>query len=231
VAVLTTVSQLLADVPQIAELDINPLLVDSHGVVALDARVRVMASAPGGAAHFAIRPYPDELTESVDWQGQQVTLRPVRPEDEVQHRAFLERLDPVDVRMRVFYSRRSIERSELARLTQIDYEREMAFIATAPAAGDGQVEETLGVVRSTTDPDNVDAEFGIIVRSDVKGGGLGELLMRKLIAFHRGRGTQRMVATVLKENGRMLELAQDLGFSIDEAQPEAETRAIHFALQ
>jgi len=230
VAVLTTVSQLLADVPQIAELDINPLLVDAHGVVALDARVRVLRSAPGGAAHFAIRPYPEELVETVDWQGRRLTLRPVRPEDEAQHRSFLERLDPVDVRMRVFYSRRSMERSELARLTQIDYEREMAFIATALTEGDGGGEETLGVVRSTTDPDNVDAEFGIIVRSDLKGGGLGELLMHKLIDFHRGRGTQRLVATVLNENRRMLELAQDLGFSFDEEQPDVETRAVHLAL-
>ena len=231
VAVLSTVSQLLADVPQIAELDINPLLVDAQGVVALDARVRVLASAPGGASHFAIRPYPEELAETVDWQGRRLTLRPVRPEDEAQHRAFLEQLDPVDVRMRVFYSRRSIERSELARLTQIDYEREMAFIATAPMAGDGAAEETLGVVRSTTDPDNADAEFGIIVRSDLKGGGLGELLLRKLIDFHRSRGTRRLVATVLKENRRMLELAQDLGFGFDDEEPDVDTRAIHLVLQ
>jgi acetyltransferase len=232
VQVLTAISRLLADEPRIAELDINPLLADAAGVIALDARVRVSAAAPGGAARFAIRPYPSELVEVIDWQGRQIMLRPIRPEDEDQHRAFLEQLDPVDVRMRVFYSRRSIERSELARLTQIDYEREMAFIATAPAAGGsaGQ-EETLGVVRATIDPDNQDAEFGIVVRSDLKGGGLGERLMRKLIAFLQGRGTQRLVATVLKENARMLELARDLGFVHDAEQPEDDTRAIHLMLR
>jgi acetyltransferase len=228
VSVLTTVSQLLADVPQIAELDINPLLVDATGVVALDARVRVSADAPGGAANFAIRPYPSELVETIIWQDRTLTLRPIRPEDEAQHRAFLEKLDPIDVRMRVFYSRRSMERSELARLTQIDYEREMAFIAEAEAAGGG--EETLGVVRATTDPDNATAEFLIIVRSDLKGSGLGELLMHKLIAFLRGRGTKRLVATMLTENQRMLELAETLGFVVEEEQPDHETRTIRFEL-
>jgi acetyltransferase len=228
VAVLEAVSQLLADEPRIAEIDINPLLADARGVIALDARVRVSAEAPGGAGQFAIRPYPAELAEFVEWQGRAITLRPIRPEDEAQHLAFLERLDPVDVRLRVFYSRRSIARSELARLTQIDYEREMAFIATAPLAAGG--EETLGVVRATCDPDNHDAEFGIVVRSDLKGGGLGLILMRKLIAYLRARGTRRLVATVLRENRRMLELAAELGFATAAEQPEPETWAISLAL-
>ncbi len=228
VSVLTVVSQLLADEPRIAEIDINPLLADAAGVVALDARVRVSAAAPGGAAHFAIRPYPSELVETIAWQGREVTLRPIRPEDEAQHLEFLGRLDPVDIRMRVFYSRRSIERSELARLTQIDYEREMAFIATAPKVEGG--EETLAVVRAICDPDNHDAEFGIVVRSDLKGGGLGERMMQKLIQHLRARGVQRLVATVLTENKRMLELAHDLGFVVDAEQPEVETRSIHLDL-
>jgi acetyltransferase len=226
--VLTAISQLLADEPRIAEIDINPLLADAQGVIALDARVRVSAAAPGGAEHFAIRPYPSELVETVDWQGRQLVLRPIRPEDEPQHYAFLEKLDPVDIRMRVFYSRRSIEHSELARLTQVDYEREMAFIATAALEGGG--EETLAVVRAVCDPDNHDAEFGIVVRSDLKGGGLGELMMRKLIAHLKSRGTKRLVATVLRENARMLELAHDLGFSYDAVQPDPETRAIFLEL-
>jgi acetyltransferase len=228
VGVLMAVSQLLAEEPRIAELDINPLLSDAAGVIALDARVRVSAAAPGGAAHFAIRPYPSELVESIEWQGRQLTLRPIRPEDEFQHLAFLARLDPVDIRMRIFYSRRSIERSELARLTQIDYEREMAFIATAPAPEGG--EETLGVARALCDPDNHDAEFGIVVRSDLKGGGLGPRLMTKLIEHLRARGTRRLVATVLSENARMLELARELGFVFDDEQPGDGTQHIHLNL-
>ncbi len=212
-AVLVAVSQLLADVPEVAELDINPLIVNHEGVIALDARVAVSGKLPAGAANFAIRPYPAQLVETVNWQDRVVTLRPMRPEDEAQHLEFLGSLDPVDVRMRVFYSRRSIERSELARLTQIDYEREMAIVAVAP--GPEGVEQTLGVARAVADPDNIDAEFGIVVRSELKGSGLGDLLMHKLIRTMREHGTRRLVATVLVENKRMLALANDIGFEVD----------------
>ena len=214
VDVLTTLSQLLADEPRIAEIDVNPLLADADGVIALDARVRVSAAAPGGAAHFAIRPYPADEEETFDFHGQALRVRPIRPGDEDRHLAFLARLDPMDIRMRIFYSRRSIERSELARLTQVDYERELAYIATRPCADAPGGEETLAVVRAVIDPDNVAAEFGIVVRSDLKGGGLGEGLMRKLIRHLRERGTQRLVATVLAENQRMRDLAQELGFVV-----------------
>ncbi|MCB2016254.1 MAG: bifunctional acetate--CoA ligase family protein/GNAT family N-acetyltransferase [Hydrogenophaga sp.] len=215
--VLVSISQLLAEVPEIAELDINPLLANDEGAVALDARVRVSASKPTGAARFAIQPYPVELVETWDWtrdgQTQPITLRPIRPEDEAQHLAFLERLDPEDIRLRVFHSRRSIEHSELARLTQIDYAREMAFVATRPVPDDG--EETLGAVRVVVDPDNIEAEFGVIVRSDLKGAGIGSRLMHKMIEHLRARGTQRMVGSVLRENAAMLELARHLGFQED----------------
>jgi acetyltransferase len=224
--VLVAVSQLLADVPELAELDINPLLVNHEGAVALDARVRVSAGCPAGAPNFAIQPYPQELLEVWDWQGQPVTLRPIRPEDEAQHRAFLERLDPEDIRLRVFYSRRSIEHSELARLTQIDYAREMAFIATRVGPEGG--EETLGAVRATVDPDNQTAEFGVIVRSDIKASGLGYRLMSKMIGYLRARGTQRLVGTVLRENASMLELAGSLGFQESASPSDPDDRNVRF---
>ncbi|MEZ5665267.1 MAG: GNAT family N-acetyltransferase [Burkholderiaceae bacterium] len=221
---LVSVSQLLAQVAEIAELDINPLMVNHEGAVALDARVRVSARRPAGASHFAILPYPEHLIETWDWQDQTLTLRPIRPEDEAQHRAFLERLDPEDIRLRVFYSRRSIEHSELARLTQIDYAREMAFVATRPVPGVG--EETLGAVRVAIDPDNEDAEFGVIVRSDLKGSGLGHRLMRKMIGHLEACGTRRMVGTVLRENSAMLELARALGFQERTSSDAPELRQI-----
>lgn len=224
--VLVCVSQLLAEVPEIAELDINPLLTNHEGAVALDARVRVSAGRPAGAANFAIQPYPVELVETWDWNGQAVTLRPIRPEDEPQHRAFLEKLDPEDIRLRVFHSRRHIEHSELARLTQIDYSREMAFIATRPLEGGD--EETLGTVRAVIDPDNHDAEFGVIVRSDLKGGGLGRRLMDKMTAHLHQRGTQRLVGSVLRENTGMLELARALGFQESAHPGEPDDRGLRF---
>jgi acetyltransferase len=224
--VLVSVSQLLADVPEIAELDINPLLVNHEGAVALDARVRVSAKRPAGAANFAIQPYPQQLVESWVWQGEAITLRPIRPEDEGQHRRFLEQLDPEDIRLRVFYSRRNIEHSELARLTQIDYAREMAFIATRPTTDNG--EETLGTVRASVDPDNQTAEFGVIVRSDIKSSGLGYRLMTKMIEHLRARGTHRLVGTVLRENKGMLQLAQRLGFQESTNPDDPDDRGIRF---
>ncbi len=211
--VLIAISQMLVDLGCLAELDINPLRVSTHGAIALDARVALSAKPCAGAERFAIRPYPARLEETVEWGGGTIRLRPIRPEDEAQHLEFLESLAPEDIRMRVFYSRSSIERSELARLTQIDYEREMAFIAeeTGP---DGRP-RTLGTIRAITDPDNADAEFGIIVRSDLKRRGLGGMLMRKIISYARERGTKRLVATVLRDNLRMLKLARDCGFEFE----------------
>ena len=211
--VLVAVSQLLAEIPEIAELDINPLIVNFEGALALDARIKLSAKLPAGANNFAIRPYPAHLEESVQWNGQPICLRAIRPEDEAQHMAFLQQLAPEDVHMRVFYSKRTMARSELARLVQIDYAREMAFVAMA-LGPDGE-SQTLGVVRAVADPDNIAAEFGVIVQSGLKGGGLGLLLMQKMIAYLRSQGTQRLVATVLDYNTRMLKLAKELGFEED----------------
>ena len=185
---LVGLSQLLIDVSQVAEVSLDPLLVGTDGALALQARVRLSVSAPAGALNFAIRPYPSQLVETLDWQGQPLTVRPIRPEDELQHTAFLSQLDPADIRMRVFYSRRSIERSELARLTQIDYAREMALVAVE--CGPDGLERTLGVVRAIADPDNISAEFGIVIRSDMKGRRLGPLLMQRIIDYQRGQGTE-----------------------------------------
>ena len=229
VATLMAVSQLLADVPEVAELDINPLIVNHEGAIALDARVRVSRELPAGAARFAIAPYPAQLLETVEWKGQTVTLRPIRPEDEEQHRAFLESLDTEDIRMRLFYSRRTMERSELARLVQIDYTREMAFVATA-STPEG-AEKTLGVARALADPDNVGAEFGIILRPELKGSGLGRMLMDKLVRYQRAAGTHRLIARALAENWRMRELARALGFSEAPVAGEADTLHLTLALQ
>jgi len=228
-SVLLSVSQLLTDVPELAELDINPLLVNHEGAIALDARIRLSIDKPAGALNFAIRPYPAELSETIDWHGQRLELRPIRPEDEALHTDFLMHLDPEDIRMRVFYSRRTMARSELARLTQIDYTREMAFVAITTGP-DGKA-QTLGVARAMADPDNTSAEFGIIVRSSLKGGGLGRLLMDKLITYFRAQGTKELVATVLRENQRMLELGRLLGFRDAAHQDDPSTRSLVLDLQ
>jgi len=198
-------------------------------VIALDARIRVAADAGGGGAdRFAIRPYPDALEERVAWQGREIVVRPIRPDDETQHRAFIEKLAPEDIRLRVFQYRRELSRAELARLTQVDYEREMAFVATAP--GPDGTSETLGVVRAITDPDNADAEFAIIVRSDLHGRGLGHLLLDKVVRYCRERGTERLVGLVLPENLKMLELARTLGFELDDTTSDRDALRVVMSL-
>ena len=206
---LVRISQLVSDVAEIAEIDINPLLVDHNGVVALDARIRVVPTAAAPADRLSIRPYPAHLEESIELGAREVLLRPIRPEDEPQHRAFLDAVHPDDKYLRFFGFVR-LTHHGLARLTQIDYDREMAFIASAPAPGGGT--ETLGVVRAVTDPDNEVAEFAILIRSDQKGRGLGRTLMNKIIAYCRGRGTSLIRGLVLPQNTGMMRLARGLGF-------------------
>ncbi len=137
-------------------------------------------------------------------------LRPIDPGDEIQHGRFLEHLAPEDLRLRFFSSRREVPHAELLRMVHPNPARETAFIALA-VGGDGSQEE-LGVVRAFADADNVEAEFGIIVRSDLKGRGLGHLLLDKLINCLRSRGTRRLVCDVLHENRSMRDLAISHGF-------------------
>jgi acetyltransferase len=207
---LIQVSQLIADSPEVIELDINPLLIDESGVVALDARLRVSRAEAPGVTRLAIRPYPQEYEERIELFEREVVMRPIRPEDEPQHARFLAAVEPGDLRLRFFRVVRAFAHSQLARFTQIDYDREMAFIATARTeTGD---EETLGVVRVVTDPDGARAEFAILVRSDMQGKGLGALLMDKIVRYCRTRGVNELVGDVLSTNARMLALAREIGF-------------------
>ena len=214
VHILLQISQLVADVPELAELDINPLLADSAGAIVLDARMRVAVADQSASAldRLAIRPYPHELEQQVDWHGQALTVRPIRPEDGPAHLAFFDALSPDDVRYRMFVRVRELNAQQLARFTQIDYDREMAFIATRP--GPSGQDETLGVGRVVADPDNVSAEFAVTVRSDLAGQGLGTLLMRRLIDYCRSRGTREIVGEALPQNTRILKLARKLGFAV-----------------
>ncbi len=212
---LIQVSQLFIDIPQIAHLDINPLYADDSGVLALGAKIRI-AECGENCPELAIRPYPRELEECVVLRdSRQVTLRPIRPEDEPAHYAFLEQVSDEDMRMRFFgVVRRDFDHKDMSRFTQINYDREMAFIATA--IGPKGTPETLGVVRTSTKPDNSEAEFAILVRSDLKGTGLGSMLFHKIIRYTRERGTHWLVGQTLFENKAMQGLARKFGFEISE---------------
>jgi len=213
-AVLVQVSRLVSDIPEIVELDINPLLADSSGAVVLDARMRLGLADRSGSTldRLAIRPYPRELEQTIEWQGAPLLLRPIRPEDGPAHLAFFDALTPDDIRYRMFVRIRELQPSQLARFTQIDYDREMAFIATRKNALG--VAETLAVARVVADPDNVSAEFAVTVRSDLKGMGLGRIMMEKLIAYCRARGTREIVGEALPQNSRIVGMVKKLGFEV-----------------
>ncbi|MCC2972507.1 bifunctional acetate--CoA ligase family protein/GNAT family N-acetyltransferase [Massilia sp. IC2-476] len=213
-ASLVQVSRMVADIPEIVELDLNPLLADSRGTTVLDARMRLALADRSGSTldRLAIRPYPRELEETIEWNGGTLLLRPIRPEDGPAHLAFFDALTPDDVRYRMFVRIRELQPSQLARFTQIDYDREMAFIATRPNAQG--VAETLAVGRVVADPDNISAEFAVTVRSDLKGMGLGKIMMQKLIDYCRSRGTREIVGEALPQNSRITGLAKRMGFTV-----------------
>lgn len=220
---LIQIAQLAGDVAEIQELDINPLLADPLGVVALDARIKVAPASGPPQARLAIRPYPKELETTVALaDGTPIRLRPIRPEDEPVLHEFFKRLEPDDVRLRFFTPLRELSHSFAARLTQIDYDRAMAIVAFS-----GDEREMLGVARISADPDNARAEFAVIVRSDLKGQGLGRLLMLRIIDIARARGIARIEGEILRENTAMQALAQDLGFRITAgAEPGASLTAV-----
>ncbi len=208
---LMRISKLIVDIPEIVELDVNPLLAAADGVLAVDARIRVRRYTGDGAERLAIRPYPEGLEEEfILRSGRRVLLRPIRPEDEPEHHVFLSKLTPEDIQFRFFGLIGQLPHTQMARYTQIDYDREMAFIATAKKP-DGE-RETLGVVRAIADPDNQEAEFAIVVRSDLKGQGLGFRLMEKIVGYLRDRGTRAVVGQVLQENVAMLKMTEEMGF-------------------
>ncbi len=206
--VLIGLGQLAAEHPEIRELDINPLLADAAGVIAIDARIRVAPALTAGAARFAIAPYPREL-ESMERlrDGTEVALRPAQPEDEPLLHDLAAHMSPEDLRLRFFTPVRGISHAVAARLTQIDYDREMALIARHDSAA-------LGIAHFFADPDRLSAEYAIAVRSDWQGRGVGYALMNRLIAIARQTGIGELVGEVLCENRLMLAMCRELGFAV-----------------
>jgi acetyltransferase len=209
---LIQVAQLAIDVAEIVELDVNPLLADEYGVVALDARIRVAAAVGPAADRLAIRPYPSELEETIALgDGRMLFLRPIRPEDEPSLQATFAKFTPDEIRQRFFVPMKTLSHVTAARFTQIDYDREMALILTEP--GIAGKTDIYGVVGLNADPDNERAEYAIIVRGDMTGMGLGILLMRRIIDYARSRSIREIYGDVLHDNVTMLKLCRALGFS------------------
>ncbi|MCG3169615.1 MAG: Protein lysine acetyltransferase Pat [Pseudomonadales bacterium] len=212
---LVRLSELVCDFPQIAELDINPLLADAHDVVVLDARIRldddVTASGP---ERLAIKPYPRELEEDVPLaDGRVLWLRPVLPEDEPSLRRAFADLTPEEIYLRFFAPIKAMSHAMATRFTQIDYDRQMVLLLTGHGAPG--TSEFYGSVNIVCDPDLQRAEYAILVRHDMTGMGLGGLLMRRIIAYAKRRGIGEIFGEVLAQNHNMLNLCTQLGFRIE----------------
>jgi acetyltransferase len=204
IEVLLRVSELACEIPAVAELDINPLLADEHGVIALDARVVVTDGplvADATFSHIAIHPYPRGLSRQVELQGgEKVLLRAIRPEDAEAEKRLVSRLSTRTSYLRFHAPVRELTLERLVRYTQIDYDREMAFVAIDASSGQ---EEIRGISRYTRNPDGVTAEFGVIVEDAWQGRGLGNVLMQALEDTARARGLTQLIGLVLRENDEM----------------------------
>jgi acetyltransferase len=207
---LVRLSYLIARHPEIRELDVNPLLADQSGVIALDARVSIADQQRFPRQPLAIRPYPSEWAKEVTLGTLgEVSIRPIRPDDEALYEQFFAAVTAEDRRLRFFGAGPNLSQGLLARLTQIDYAREMAFVAIGK-----RTHALLGVVRMVADPDYSRGEYAILVRSDLKGRGLGWRLMQHLIEYGKHEGLQELKGLVLADNSNMLEMCRRLGFLV-----------------
>jgi len=226
---LVKLAQMAADLPEISELDINPLLADETGVLALDARVAIKPVTGrlfAGRTRFAVRPYPAEWErELVLSGGWKVAARPVRPEDEPDIAAFLKHVSIEDLRLRFFHALKDFPHAFVARFTQLDYARAMAFVAT-----DVQRGEVVGVVQIHSDSRYETGEYAILLRSDLKGKGLGWALMKLLIEYAKAEGLSKVSGQVLHDNTTMLTMCRELGFEIKSDPADAQVELVSLDL-
>ncbi len=210
--ILLRVSEMVCELPWLKELDINPLIVDEDGAVAVDARILADNISPTADLydHMAIHPYPQRLIS--EWtlpDGTEVTIRPIRPEDAELEIEFVRKLSPETKYFRFMNTMRELPPAMVVRLTQIDYDREMAFVATIEDEGQ---ETQIGVCRYAVNPDGESCEFAVVVADDWQHRGLARRLMGVLIETARERGLEYMNGVFLASNERMLRFVQKLGF-------------------
>lgn len=210
--VLQRVSELVCEMPEVLEMDINPLMANPDGVVAVDASMTV-GYPKGGAQrydHMAIHPYPNDLVREQQLaDGTNILIRPIRPEDAEMEQAFVRNLSRESRYMRFMQSLRELTPDMLIRFTQIDYDREVAFVAMAQDNGE---DIEVGVCRYAINPDRFSCEFALAIADAWQGRGLGGVLMQVLIDTARRKGLRTIMGEVLAENTAMLKLMQRLGF-------------------
>lgn len=230
--VLLALSDVACECPEIAELDINPLVADAEGVLAVDVRVQLRAASAarlpdqpeGRYAHCAIEPYPGDLARVLTLRtGEELLVRPVRPEDATHEQEFVRKLTPEARYFRFHHGLAELSAPMLVRFTQIDYDREMAFIALSR-------DEEVGSARYVQEADDETCEFALVVADGWQGHGLGSELMRAIIEHARGRGLLWMRGDVLFENPKMLRLARRLGFTVRPHEDDPTLRVVWLQL-
>jgi len=223
--VLARLSQLIVHHPEIVEFDVDPLLADAEGAMALEVRARIARTTLRPGEHLAMRPYPRELEQPLELPGLKVLMRPVRPEDTSAYAEFIARTGAEDLRMRFFTLVRRLPAKDLARYTQIDYDREMAFVAEQRDS-----REILGEVRIFAFGDAESAEFALLVRTDLQRRGIGRALLQKAIDYCRERGKRALIGQIRADNEAMISLARRCGMEVETA-PEASLAVAHLDLR
>jgi acetyltransferase len=221
--ILLRVSEMVCELPQLREMDINPIIVDETGALAVDARIVVDNAAPSVRQynHLAILPYPSQHEQLFPMAGGgEYTVRPVHPDDAQMLQEFVRRLSPESRYFRFVSSIQELPPTMLSRFTLIDYDREMALVAlhtetSVDALGEQEAHTRIvGVSRYITNPDRSTCEFSLVVADDFKGRGLGSRLMLSIMDFAREKGLNEIEGLVLANNPNMLKLMKSLGFTV-----------------
>ncbi|WP_114970858.1 bifunctional acetate--CoA ligase family protein/GNAT family N-acetyltransferase [Rhodoferax ferrireducens] len=233
--VLLRVSEMVCELPQLREMDINPIIVDESGALAVDARI-VIDNAPPSMRHYnhlAILPYPSQHEQV--WPlhgGGEYTVRPVHPDDASMLQEFVRKLSPESRYFRFVSSMQELPATMLSRFTLIDYDREMALVAVyreRRSGADGretEVNRIVGVSRYITNPDRTSCEFSLVVSDDFKGKGLGSRLMLSIMDFAREKGLTEIEGLVLANNPAMLKLMRSLGFHVKSFAEDADFKLV-----
>jgi acetyltransferase len=227
--VLLSVSAMACELPWLREMDINPLIIDENGIVAVDARIVVDYPKPSTDPynHLAIHPYPSHFVKKAQLNdGTDIVIRPIRPEDADMEAKFVRELSDESKYFRFMNSFHELSQEMLVRFTQIDYHNEMALIAVTRRGFD---EEQIGVARYSTNVDKTSCEFALVVSDQWRGRGIAHHLMTNLMEIARDRNLETMEGQVLSDNSRMLELVASLGFQVrndpdDQAIKQVEAR-------
>ncbi len=238
--ILLRVSEMVCELPQLREMDINPIIIDESGALAVDARIVVDNAAPSARHynHLAILPYPSQHEQLCPLAGGgEYIVRPVHPDDATMLQAFVRSLSPESRYFRFVSSMQELPATMLSRFTLIDYDREMALVALITEEitdAQGQTTEAtriIGVSRYITNPDRASCEFSLVVADEFKGRGLGSRLMLSIMDFAREKGLTEIEGLVLANNPNMLKLMKGLGFAVKSFPEDPDFKLVTHHLQ